>query len=83
MKCAFKCSEISISDGQDGTVARNVYKDPITDKGKASKKGRLTLERNADGVLETKTEGTGCPEQDILVEVFRDGSKTIINLKSN
>lgn len=74
MKCAFKCSEISISDGQDGTVARNVYKDPITDKGKASKKGRLTLERNADGVLETKTEGTGCPEQDILVEVFRDGA---------
>merc|ERR1712100_134690 len=37
-KCAFKCSEITV-DGK----SREVFKDPITDSGKASKKGRLTL----------------------------------------
>eukprot|EP00434_Breviolum_minutum_P036778 symbB.v1.2.032601.t1/scaffold3933.1/size58575/11 len=39
-KCAFKCSEITVK-GQ----AREVFKDPITDKGKASKKGRLTVQK--------------------------------------
>eukprot|EP00929_Paragymnodinium_shiwhaense_P022996 TRINITY_DN14508_c0_g1_i1.p1 TRINITY_DN14508_c0_g1~~TRINITY_DN14508_c0_g1_i1.p1 ORF type:complete len:550 (-),score=138.57 TRINITY_DN14508_c0_g1_i1:540-2189(-) len=38
-KCAFKCSEITV-----GGKATDVFKDPITDKGKASKKGRLTLQ---------------------------------------
>merc|ERR1719174_780042 len=38
-KCAFKCSEITIAG-----KAREVFKDPITDSGKASKKGRLTLQ---------------------------------------
>jgi len=38
-KCAFKCSEIIVNG-----VAREVFKDPITDSGKASKKGRLTLQ---------------------------------------
>ena len=33
-KCAFKCSAITV----DG-VEREVFKDPITDKGKAPKKG--------------------------------------------
>jgi len=42
-KCAFKCSEITIN----GT-AREVFKDPITDPGKASKKGRLTLQKAED-----------------------------------
>eukprot|EP00933_Yihiella_yeosuensis_P020049 TRINITY_DN16173_c0_g1_i1.p1 TRINITY_DN16173_c0_g1~~TRINITY_DN16173_c0_g1_i1.p1 ORF type:complete len:768 (+),score=205.11 TRINITY_DN16173_c0_g1_i1:77-2380(+) len=42
-KVAFKCAEI-IVDG----VARDVFKDPITDNGKASKKGRLTLQRASD-----------------------------------
>ena len=36
----------------------NVYKDPITDHGKLSKKGRMTLEMS-DGHFVTKTEGTG------------------------
>merc|ERR1712025_1459737 len=40
-KCAFKCSHLTFQDG----TTRNVYKDPITDKGKRSKKGRLTLHR--------------------------------------
>merc|ERR1719238_2010115 len=39
-KCAFKCSEITINGEK-----RDVFKDPKTDKGKASKKGRLTLQK--------------------------------------
>lgn len=39
-KCAFKCSEITVN-GKPAPV----FKDPITDQGKASKKGRLTLQR--------------------------------------
>jgi len=42
-KCAFKCSEITIKG-----VPAPVFKDPITDPGKISKKGRLTLQRVAD-----------------------------------
>jgi len=38
-KCALKCSEV-IANGE----VREVFKDPITDMGKASKKGRLTLQ---------------------------------------
>ena len=58
-KCAFKCSEITDSKGQ----TTKVYKDPITDKGKQSKKGKLTLEPGPDGKLITKTEGTGDPSK--------------------
>lgn len=68
-KCAFKCSEITKAGG--ATTA--VFKDPITDKGKQSKKGKLTLERGADGCLMTTTEGKGDPTKDVLVEVFRNG----------
>eukprot|EP00937_MAST-01D_sp_MAST-1D-sp2_P001253 g1253.t1 len=70
-KCAFKCSEITV----DG-AAVPVYKDPVTDKGKKSKKGRLTLERGADGTLTTVTDGKGEADKDQLVEVFRDGALT-------
>lgn len=42
-KCAFKCSEITVSG-----VAKEVFKDPITDKGKASKKGRLTVQKASE-----------------------------------
>ena len=68
-KCAFKCSEITKAGGE----TTQVYKDPITDKGKQSKKGTLTLERSPYGTLHTVTEGKGDPSKDILVEVFRDG----------
>ena len=50
-----------------------VYKDPITDKGKQSKKGRMTVEKGADGKLTTVTEGKGDPAKDVMHEVFRDG----------
>jgi len=42
-KCAFKCAEITVSG-----KPRDVFKDPITDSGKASKKGRLTLQKASD-----------------------------------
>jgi len=67
-KCAFKCSEII----KKGGASTQVFKDPITDKGKQSKKGRLSLEM-VDGKLTTITEGKGDPAKDVLVEVFRDG----------
>jgi len=43
-KVAFKCAEIVLENGE----ARDVFKDPLTDDGKASKKGRLTLQKASD-----------------------------------
>lgn len=45
---AYKCSAIKI-DGE----WKDVYKDPITDKGKRSKKGRLDLMKNEAGEFVT------------------------------
>jgi len=67
-KCAFKCSLARI-----GGKNVDVFKDPITDPGKKSKKGRLTLEATADGGYTTTTDGSGDPAKNLLVEVFRDG----------
>merc|ERR1719356_1107364 len=60
-KCAFKCSYALIK-GKDV----DVVKDPITDPGKKSKKGRLTLYRLKNGEWVTKTEGEGKDEMDWL-----------------
>ena len=64
-KYAFKCSAITI-DGEE----REVFKDPVTDSGKKSKRGRLKLTRK-DGQLTTVAASE--PSEDELVEVFRDG----------
>eukprot|EP00730_Choanoeca_flexa_P002394 TRINITY_DN11033_c0_g1_i1.p1 TRINITY_DN11033_c0_g1~~TRINITY_DN11033_c0_g1_i1.p1 ORF type:complete len:477 (+),score=116.29 TRINITY_DN11033_c0_g1_i1:148-1578(+) len=66
-KCAYKCSAIEV----DGEL-RGVFKDPITDKGKKSKKGVLSLEKTAEGYV-TTTEGQGDPEKDLLVPIFENG----------
>ncbi|XP_052781059.1 nicotinamide phosphoribosyltransferase-like [Mya arenaria] len=66
-KCAYKCS-YAVCNGAEV----NVYKEPITDLGKKSKKGRLTLELE-DGSFVTKEEGTGDPKKDQLVTVFENG----------
>ncbi|KAK7102512.1 nicotinamide phosphoribosyltransferase-like [Littorina saxatilis] len=66
-KCAYKCS-YAIIDGKEV----NVFKQPITDLGKKSKKGRLTLEYQ-DGKLATVEEGKGDPKKDILVTVYENG----------
>jgi len=66
-KCAFKCSYVCVNG-----VGVDVVKDPITDPGKKSKKGRLTLECK-DGKWETVTEGNGEASLDKLVTVFKNG----------
>ncbi|XP_033104415.1 nicotinamide phosphoribosyltransferase-like [Anneissia japonica] len=65
-KCAYKCSYAEV----DGTP-RNVFKQPVTDPGKKSKKGILSLVQQ-NGKLETFQEGTGVDE-DIMVPVFENG----------
>ncbi|KAL5014718.1 hypothetical protein ScPMuIL_008988 [Solemya velum] len=66
-KCAFKCS-YAVINGKEV----NVFKEPITDMGKKSKKGRLTLEC-ADGEWTTIQEGKGDPKKDTMITVFENG----------
>jgi nicotinamide phosphoribosyltransferase len=47
-KMALKCSSITVNN-----IEIDVFKDPVTDPGKKSKKGRLDLIRNKKGELET------------------------------
>jgi len=68
MKCAYKCSQVII-DGKEV----DVFKEPITDKGKTSKKGKLLLVKQ-DGEFKTIKESEKGPEQDDeLVVVFENG----------
>ena len=64
-KFAFKCSAIKV----DGKWI-NVYKEPITDPGKKSKKGRITLYKQDEKYF-TGIEAHGA--KDALVTVFADG----------
>lgn len=41
----------------------DVYKQPVTDPSKGSKRGQLSLRRNSDGFLETVERGMGKPEE--------------------
>ncbi|CAG0879526.1 unnamed protein product [Darwinula stevensoni] len=66
-KCAYKCCH-AVINGQ----GINVYKDPITDSGKKSKKGRLTLEMKG-GTFTTIQEGLGDDKKDLLQTVFENG----------
>ena len=70
-KCAFKCC-LAIIDGQEVAV----QKDPITDPGKKSKKGWVTVHHN-DGIWETKSNGNHDFETDCLETVFLDGDLII------
>jgi len=71
-KCAFKCSYAEING-----MPFNVYKDPVTDPGKASKRGRLVLEKigsdNPGFEYVTREEGSGDVNKDVLVTVFENG----------
>lgn len=67
-KFAFKCS-CAIVDGEE----RAVYKDPVTDSGKRSKKGKLKL------IFENgnyKTVNENDPGEDLLQTVFENGKMT-------
>jgi len=70
-KFAMKCSWIDI----DG-VGHDVYKDPITDSGKRSKRGRLKLVRTKMGgkyITMREEDFVKTPVDNVLVEVFRNG----------
>ena len=55
-----------------------MFKDPATDPGKKSKKGRLTLERDeSTGELVTRTNGEGDAAKNIMQCVFEDGRLVI------
>ena len=56
LKCAFKVSMAEVDDKKI-----EVYKDPITDPGKTSKKGRLSLHKK-DGSYVTMQHGEGDPD---------------------
>lgn len=66
LKFAFKCSAVQVGDEW-----RDVFKLPVTDRGKKSKRGRLKLVRDESGEFATRLESE--PGDDVLVEVFRDG----------
>lgn len=66
LKFAMKCSAVRVNGEW-----RDVYKDPITDSGKRSKRGRLALTRGDDGAYKTVQ---WTPEvNDILVAVYDNG----------
>ncbi len=65
-KFAFKCSA-AVVDGEE----RDVFKQPITDSGKNSKRGRLKLVRTPEGGFVTLSEDT--VGLDILQTVFENG----------
>lgn len=68
-KMAMKCSYAKI-DGQDV----DVYKQPITDSNKSSKKGHITLVREANGLITTKrTSDVSDSDTPLLREVYNVG----------
>lgn len=71
LSCSFKCS-YAVTDG----LGVNVYKDPVADPNKRSKKGRLSLHRTQSGGFVTLEEGKGDLEEygrDFLQTVFHNG----------
>lgn len=70
-KFAMKASAIEVNGDW-----RDIYKDPITDPGKTSKKGRIKLVRtlfSEQYFTVPESEYIKTPSEDALVEVFRDG----------
>ena len=62
-------------------VNRDVYKQPVTDPGKDSKKGRITLYRNKEtGEIFTGLEAHGADkDNDILLETYFENGKILID----
>jgi nicotinamide phosphoribosyltransferase len=85
MKFAMKCSSIAIRNTETGKLEyRDVYKDPITDSGKTSKKGRVTLFKNQDGTYYSGVEDWMEP---VLKTVFLNGEilvrQTLDEIRAN
>ncbi|KAF7658180.1 hypothetical protein LDENG_00016200 [Lucifuga dentata] len=71
LNCSFKCSYV-VTNG----LGVNVFKDPVADPNKRSKKGRLSLHRTQSGDFVTLEEGKGEMEEggaDLLHTVFQNG----------
>lgn len=102
LKFAMKCSAVGVReyvhDGDLGSgyklVWKDVFKDPITDPGKASKKGRVTLfQSGTEYVTDVDVElpkhwtDKGTDWKDALVTYFEDGrvkfSQTFEEVRSN
>jgi hypothetical protein len=66
-RCAYKCSWAEV----DG-VARDVQKNPISDQGKKSKTGKLTLERDGASFKTVSNAVEGGPN-DVMETVFENG----------
>jgi len=78
MRFAMKCSAVGIRVGEF-LEWRDVYKDPVTDSGKKSKKGRVTLWESNGEYQSSVTMPTGWTDKstvwtEVLEEVFRDGA---------
>ncbi|CAI9598398.1 unnamed protein product, partial [Staurois parvus] len=70
LNCSFKCSYV-VTNG----LGVNVFKDPVADPNKRSKKGRLSLHKSANSFV-TLEEGKGDLEEygpDLLHTVFKNG----------
>ena len=65
---AFKCSAAIV-----GGELRDVFKEPVTDPGKDSKRGKLALVRTASGLETVHCPGNCEMNGDLLEVVFRDG----------
>jgi nicotinamide phosphoribosyltransferase len=69
-KFAVKCSAIRTTDGQ----LIDVFKDPITDKGKASKKGIIELYKNGEGFFtDVRSRAWEDKTRAVLEVVFENG----------
>ena len=68
MKFAMKASAVRVNG-----LWRDVYKDPITDTGKRSKKGRLALVRRGNGIIHTIREQELGNRTNLLRPIFRNG----------
>lgn len=68
-KFAMKCSSITTASGEI-----DVYKNPKTDPGKASKRGRLTLVKDVNGNMVTKRVGdVNSTDVELLRTVYKNG----------
>jgi len=76
-KCAFKCS-MAVVDGEE----REVFKDPITDPGKKSKKGRLSIHQEKGGWV-TKMGPDADVATSAIVPVFEDGALLVDHMWSD
>lgn len=73
-KFAFKASFMELSDANGKIIGRDIYKNPTTDLGKASKAGRLEL-NYSNGTFKTnrKDDKRINIQKNYLVPVFRNG----------